>query len=92
MAPTLRDGDIVFTVKTKPAALRSGFIYVINHSDLGAIIKRLGARDKDRFRLIADNPTSTPSAIMGRVAPERITHRVVFAASKDNGIRRIKAK
>ena len=92
MAPTLRDGDIVFTVKSKPAALRSGFIYVINHSDLGSIIKRLGERDKDRYRLTADNPTSTPSAIMGRVEPERITHRVIFAAGKDNGLRRISSK
>ena len=92
MAPTLRDGDIVFTVKAKPAALRSGFIYVINHSDLGSIIKRLGARDNDRYRLTADNPASTPSAIMGRVEPERITHRVVFAAGKDNGLRRISGK
>jgi len=92
MAPTLRDGDIVFTVKSRPAALRSGLIYVINHSDLGSIIKRLGEHVDNRYRLTADNPTSTPSAVMGRIEPERITHRVIFAAGKDNGIRRIKAK
>lgn len=79
MAPTLRAGDIVLTVKTKPAALRSGFIYVVTHSDLGKVIKRLGAYEKGRYSLVGDNPASTPPALMGTVEPERITHRAILA-------------
>ena len=78
MAPTLRAGEIVLTVKTKPAALRSGLIYVIDHSDLGKVIKRLGAFEHGRYRVIGDNPASTPSAVMGTIEPERITRRAVL--------------
>lgn len=79
MAPTLRADDIVLTVKTKPAALRSGLIYVIDHSDLGKVIKRLGAYENGRYKLIGDNPASTPASVMGTVEPERITRRAVLA-------------
>jgi len=45
MSPALIDGDYVIT--KKPRSFQPGFIYVIDHIDLGRIIKRLvDVRDK----------------------------------------------
>lgn len=83
MAPTLYGGDIVITRKIKPGALRPGLICVINHSDLGSIIKRLGEQTQSgHYRLIGDNISSTPQAVMGTVEPERITRRAVLAVTQ----------
>jgi len=65
MSPTLQDGDYVIT--KKPRQLMAGLIYVINHSDLGRIVKRLGDTKHDRCYFIGDNPTSTPSSVIGAV-------------------------
>ena len=74
MSPTLKDGDYVLT--KKPRLVQAGLIYVINHSDLGRIIKRLQDTKHDRFFLIGDNPkASTPSSLMGAVERERIKVR-----------------
>jgi len=78
MLPVLTDGEIVMCKKIKPAALRSGLLCLVNHADLGLIIKRLGERDGDRWTLVGDNPASTPSAVMGLVEADRITHRILF--------------
>ena len=81
MEPTLFDGDIL--IVTKPRALRAGLIYVINHSDLGRIVKRLESFDqRGRIILSGDNPASTPSAVMGTIEPTRIIGRAAFAISK----------
>ncbi len=90
MLPTLKDGDIVITVK--PRTPRAGFIYVCHHSDLGQIIKRLSGFDaRGRAVLSGDNPNSTPSAVMGTVEPERLMGRAVFSIGK-SGIRRLGRK
>ena len=79
MSPALRDGDVIICKTVKPAALRCGFIYVINHSDLGRIVKRLGEKQSfGRYSLLGDNPKSTPSSVLGTVEPARITHRALF--------------
>ena len=77
MSPALLDGDIVITIK--PRTPRAGLIYVIDHMDLGTIIKRAAAIDgKGRLMLRGDNPASTPPAIMGITAPGRVRARAVF--------------
>jgi phage repressor protein C with HTH and peptisase S24 domain len=88
MSPALEDGDIVVTVKTKPQAIGLGLIYVIDHSDLGRIIKRLKSQDGERFMLSGDNPNSTPSAVIGPVAAQRINRRAWLAIGT-NGLRRL---
>ena len=86
MSPALEDGDITITIKAR--SLRPGFIYVINHSDLGRIIKRLGSEVDGRFPLSGDNPKSTPPAILGTVEPARISRRVIAAYGR-LGLRRV---
>ena len=87
MSPTLRNGDYVIT--KKPRHLQAGLIYVINHSDLGWIIKRLGDMKHDRCYFIGDNPTSTPSTIIGTVEKSRVVGQVFWVISK-GGIQRPK--
>lgn len=81
MSPTLSDGDIVITIK--PRRLRAGLIYVVNHSDIGIIIKRLSEFDeRGRAVLRGDNARSTSSTVMGTVERERLTRRALFVLGK----------
>lgn len=75
MSPTLEDGDYVLTIK--PRSIRPGLIYVINHSDLGRIVKRCSGQDGDRYTFSGDNPASSDS-IIGRVDPARIVGRALL--------------
>lgn len=81
MSPTLTDGDYILSIK--PRSLRPGFVYVVNHTDLGRIIKRLERVEVDRTFFKGDNPTSTPGAVMGPVAKDRIIGRAILRISKD---------
>ena len=75
MSPTLNDGDYVLT--KKPRRLTPGLIYVVNHSDLGRIIKRLKSIDGDRCSFQGDNTASTATSLMGLVEPNRIAGHVI---------------
>ena len=86
MSPTLQNGDYVIT--KKPRQLQVGLIYVINHSDLGRIVKRLGDTKHDRCYFIGDNPTSTPSSIIGAVEEARVAGQVILAIRK-SGVRKL---
>ena len=71
MSPTLEDGDYVIT--KKPRLYKAGLIYVINHIDLGRIIKRLQDTKHSKCFFIGDNPkASTPSSIIGAVDKDRV--------------------
>lgn len=87
MAPTLNDGDYVlsiFTGRPKP-----GRVYIINHGDLGRIVKRLSAISPDNhLSFTGDNPASTPDALLRAVEPKRLLGRAWVAITK-NGIKRI---
>jgi nickel-type superoxide dismutase maturation protease len=77
MSPTLEDGDYVIT--KKPRLYQAGLIYVINHIDLGRIIKRLEVIKDNGFHFTGDNPkASTPSSLIGAVQCERIVGQVIF--------------
>ncbi|MBL4853289.1 MAG: S24/S26 family peptidase [Robiginitomaculum sp.] len=80
MSPTLNDGDYVLTIK--PRSLRAGFIYVVEHGDLGRIIKRLDRTQNDRYYFKGDNPKSTPGTVIGPVTAPRITARALLKISK----------
>ncbi len=79
MSPTLSGGDYIVTIK--PRLLQPGFIYVVNHSDLGQIVKRLERIEDGRYYFAGDNPNSTPGAIIGPVQRERIAGYAVLAIS-----------
>jgi len=85
MSPALNNGDYVIT--TKPRSYRPGFIYVIEHIDLGCIIKRLTGQAGDRYLFSGDNPNSTPGAILAPITSDRIIGQVKFVIGK-TGIRR----
>lgn len=87
MAPTLEDGDYVIT--KKPRLYQAGLIYVINHIDLGRIIKRLQNTKHDRCYFIGDNPkASTPSSLIGAVERERVIGHVICVIGP-KGLRRL---
>ncbi|MCF6221898.1 MAG: hypothetical protein L3J65_12370 [Robiginitomaculum sp.] len=79
MSPTLSGGDYIVTIK--PRLLQSGFIYVVNHSDLGQIVKRLERIEDGRYYFAGDNPKSTPDAVIGPVPRERIAGYAILAIS-----------
>ena len=89
MSPTLVDGDYVLIRKPRrQRKLTLGLIYVINHSELGRIIKRLGDMKHDHCFFIGDNPSSTPSTVIGAVESSRVIGQVILAIGK-SGTRRV---
>ncbi|MCF6275000.1 MAG: hypothetical protein L3J05_04475 [Robiginitomaculum sp.] len=79
MSPALSGGDYVVTIK--PRSVRPGFVYVLNHSDFGQIVKRLESIEDGRYYFAGDNPKSTPGAVIGPVPRERITGYAILAIS-----------
>ncbi len=73
MSPTLEDGNYILT--KKPRTPRAGFIYTIDHMDLGLIVKRLTEIDGDYFHFSGDNKASNSGALLGRVTKDRIVGR-----------------
>lgn len=80
MSPTLNSGDYVLTLK--PRRIAAGFIYVVEHSDIGRIIKRLERVENGRAILKGDNPGSAPSSVMASVSLDRLSGRAVLAITK----------
>ncbi len=80
MSPALESGDYIITIK--PRTLRAGLIYVINHSDLGRIVKRIERIDNGRVIAAGDNPGSTPSAVIGPIESHRVAGRAFVRISK----------
>jgi len=86
MAPTISAGDYVvaFTRFIRPAPrLKSGRIYLINHSDLGLIIKRF-ERETVQGRLIfsGDNRASNSGHILGEIEKARVIARAFLKIHK----------
>jgi phage repressor protein C with HTH and peptisase S24 domain len=77
MSPAVNDGEYILV--KKPRSFRPGLIYVIEHSDLGRIVKRLKTIEGGQAVVFGDNPKSTPEAVIGPVAKERITGRAFLA-------------
>lgn len=86
MAPTLSDGDYLITIK--PRSFQPGLIYVIDHTDLGRIVKRLKRLDDGRLIVTGDNPNSTPPSIIAPIVPERVVGRATLAITQ-SGLKRL---
>ena len=87
MSPTLEDGDYVIT--KKPRLFQAGLIYVINHIDLGRIIKRLQDTKHSKCFFIGDNPkASTPSSLIGAVERDRVVGQVILVIGP-KGLRKL---
>ena len=86
MSPTLEHGDYILSIKPRP--LRAGFLYVVNHIDLGQIIKRLQRIENNHYYFIGDGEKSTPPALIAPVKRERILARAVLRIGK-TGINRL---
>ena len=87
MSPTLEDGDYIIT--KKPRLYRAGLIYVINHIDLGRIVKRLQDTKHDKCFFIGDNPkASTPSSLIYAVDKARVVGQALYVISP-KGLRKI---
>jgi len=85
MSPALVNGD--YAVIKKPRAFSPGRIYVVQHSDLGLIVKRLKCIENSRYIFEGDNTASTPSSLIAPVEAERIKGQVIFVIGK-SGLRR----
>jgi len=85
MSPALLGGDYVVTVKAR--SFRPGLIYVVDHIDLGLIIKRLTSEADGRYLFTGDNQSSVPSAVIAPVTSDRIAGRVIWIIGP-SGIRR----
>jgi len=85
MSPTLNNGDYVITIK--PRSFRPGSIYVINHIDLGKIVKRLDRIESDLCYFTGDNRQSVPDTIIAPVTKDRVSGIVKWIIGP-KGIRR----
>ena len=83
MSPALEDGDYVITIK--PRSFRPGFIYVIDHIDLGRIIKRLSSVQDGDLVVSGDNPSSTPDALIAPITSDRVLGQVKWVVGKSAG-------
>ncbi len=81
MSPELYDGDYVLT--RKPRSIRPGFMYVVNHSDLGRIVKWLERIEGDRYYFAGGNLKSIGSNVMGPVNKDRIIGKVILRIDKN---------
>lgn len=89
MSPTLHNGDYIFIKTRKPRTLRAELIYVINHTDLGRIIKRLDHCDKkELYDFKGDNPASVPQVLTRSIPKDHIIGQALWAITK-TGIKRL---
>ena len=87
MAPTLQDGDYVITLPVR--TYHVGRVFIIDHSDLGLIIKRLEREDPDgRLIISGDNPVSNSGNILGTIEKARVTTRA-FLKISSKGLKRL---
>ena len=91
MAPTFQDGDYILARRiTKPNyKFKIGNIYLIDHIDLGLIIKRLDQETADgRLIVSGDNPVSNSGDILGHIDKTRVRARALLKISS-KGTRRL---
>ena len=87
MAPTLQDGDYVVCWPAR--SFDVGRVFIIDHSDLGLIIKRLEREAPDgRLIFAGDNPVSNSGNILGTIEKARVKTRA-FLKISSKGLKRL---
>jgi len=87
MAPTLQDGDYVITLPVR--TYHVGRVFIIDHSELGLIIKRLERVSMDgRLIFAGGNPVSNSGDILGKIEKARVRARAVLKLSA-KGLKRL---
>ncbi len=81
MEPTLSDGDYVVAI-TKWWRPRKDKLAVVNHPDLGILIKRVSQCLKDSYRLTSDHPAGADAATIGAISKQQMIGEVVFSIRK----------
>ncbi len=78
MEPTLSDGDYVVAV-TRWWRPREGKLAVVNHRDLGILVKRVLLRSEEGYWLTSDHERGTDSATIGEVPKRQMIGEVLLA-------------
>ncbi len=86
MSPIINDGDIMLVIK--PRTLRAGLVYIVNHPELGRIVKRLDRIENNKYFFVGENNNSTPPTLISPVTAGRIIGLVMLALGK-YGLRRL---
>ena len=83
MYPTLSDGDYVLLIYPRLNALKSGDIVVLDHPELGLIIKRIGDIKDRHFAMYGDNHhASTSREQLGYQSLNTIVGKVIWHSSQ----------
>lgn len=85
MQPAIDNGDYLIT--KKPRLIKAGLIYIIDHIDLGRIVKRLERVEGSHAYFTGDNEASTPQSLIGKVELARIKAQVIYIIGP-SGMRR----
>ena len=81
MSPALKDGEYIVTIKPRflqRSRLRPGHIFVLDHPDLGRIVKRLVRVEDGRYYFGGDNKKSTPEALITPVTASHLVGKMLF--------------
>lgn len=92
MAPTLRDGDFVLALGGLwSRGPRPGDVVLVEHPELGLIVKRVLARlASGALRLVGDGVSSSPTESLGDVSSSALRGRVLLCiAPPPRGIHRL---
>jgi len=80
MSPRLQDGDYILTITPRFPGIRlkPGHIYVLNHPDLGRIVKRLQRVEGKCYYFSGDNKASTPDRLIAPVKRDRVLGKMLL--------------
>ena len=79
MRPTLAPGD--YLILTKARALRAGFVVLVDHPEMGIIVKRVKSVSDKSVSLEGDGPGSTSSEDIGAVPINLVRGRARWAVT-----------
>lgn len=84
MEPNFYCGDFVIAYRRSRSAFKQGDVVVVEHAQLGKIIKRIISIEHDgSLLLVGDNlAVSTDTLTLGSIQPKQVLGRVVGAISR----------
>ena len=83
MAPFLKNDDYLVVLRNKFNWLpNTGSIVVVDHPDLGKIVKKVSSVDGDTFSMAGLTSSSISQSHLGRVSPANYWGRVIWVFRK----------